>query len=363
MRPDGSTKAQQAHHCEEDSGPSLFVVKSSIVQSTRHFPFIIPAELHSDWTFVLKANLAVNDVVMRIKLGFARFRDVWGKDVAVKILLQWVEPYVWALLQTRWTEQPSQLTNTVNRRACTVSWMEWACVVAVLAGRASQPFNATFVMAAAVAKHLWQAITPFCVACNGDGIKMPVKKFVQTCDNAGATITCGVASAQGINRRLIMDDHPGLSIAVAALLKFASLSPIRLCTAMPAYRWWQSKWKPSGLLETHQQLRECGARTRMPNADMRVDNLRWRPRKQVASKKTLTGPCIFGCRTSAQSTALARARGRWYRVPDPPPWPGVQPGETLCSRCYGWGIGNPRARQRKQQCVQRRQVVVRVGHQ
>ena len=91
--------------------------------------------------------------------------------------------------------------------------------------------------------------------------------------------------------------------------------------------------------------------------------MRWKRRKKEQPKR-LKGPCIFGCRTSGKTTALARRADRWQAVPSPSPWPGIRPGETLCMKCYAWGVSNPRARARRQRDgAQIGLPAIRVGHQ
>jgi hypothetical protein len=189
-----------------------------------------------------------------------------------------------------------------------------------------------------------------------------LRKFIKPINSAGAAITCGISQGDGMDRRIITDDFPGLAVAVATLVKFAASEPDRLATKVPAYRWHKTCWVPSGMIETHQQLRELAQRARQCPKTMKVDTARWRKRKSV--KMPLSGPCIFGCPTSTKSTALARTRERWHKVPHPSPWPGVRAGEVLCMKCYNSGVVNPRTRKRKlQQLSGAGQVVLKVGQQ
>ena len=193
---------------------------------------------------------------------------------------------------------------------------------------------------------------------------VPLRKFVAQCEPAGATITCGVAYGQGLDRRIDMDDCPGLALAVATLIKFAAGTQERLNATMPACKWFKSTWASSGLLETHTQLRALADKEEAEPIALKVDFCNWRKRKRPT--KVLTGPCVFGCTTSAKTAATSRAKERWCRVPKPSPWPGVKSGEVLCLRCYSWGIGNPKAKKRKAQAIsieECRHPAIRVGHQ
>ena len=117
------------------------------------------------------------------------------------------------------------------------------------------------------------------------------------------------------------------------------------------------------MLETHQQLRDTASESRTVPSEMKVDNIRWKKR-QATQERRLKGPCIFGCQTSGKTGALARRSERWHAVPSPSPWPGIEPGETLCMKCYAWGVSNPKARAKRQRCeAQIGPPAIRVGHQ
>ena len=85
------------------------------------------------------------------------------------------------------------------------------------------------------------------------------------------------------------------------------------------------------------------------------DHCNWQKPTSNSKNILLTGPCLFGC---SYSTTSSTKSTRWYRVPSPSPWPWVSSGETLCARCYSWGIGNPRAAVR---AAARKRPLPRVG--
>ena len=105
-----------------------------------------------------------------------------------------------------------------------------------------------------MARQLWKSLIGFFVVENEQGIVMPLRKFAKPSDAAGAAITCGVAQSQGLDRRIITDDFPGIATAMATMMRFAAQSNDRMNSLIPAFRWQKVRWKPSGLLETQQQF-------------------------------------------------------------------------------------------------------------
>ena len=83
-------------------------VKALILRSSRYFPFTIPDESKTSWKICLKEGLDCNTVVERITLGFVKFSVEIGKTSVIRCLLHWVEPFLWFMLQTRWTVQHAQ---------------------------------------------------------------------------------------------------------------------------------------------------------------------------------------------------------------------------------------------------------------
>ena len=65
------------------------------------------------------------------------------------------------------------------------------------------------------------------------------------------------------------------------------------------------------------------------------------PASTSAKRKARQGPCIFGC---LQSSGKSRGKEQWFSVPAPSPWPGVDPGATLCRKCHNWARTAKRAR-------------------
>ena len=339
----------------------LSATRASITSSAKFFPFVVPEEVKTNLSTKLKKGISCNDVVLRVKLGVAKYSDVVGKISTVKCLLKWVEPFIWFMTQLRWTKRMSPAASQAEKRTTSTSWLELACAASVLTGKMTAPVDATFMQACAVTKQLWAMLAPYFVVTDGDTFCSPLKKCISFTDYAGAAITCGVSSAQGVDRRCIWEDMPGCSIAVASLIKFASKSVDRLRTNIPVCKWWKVKWYPSGMLEAHQQLRQLSNVAPIYPNQMQVDHQRWK-RRRPPMKVALTGPCIFGCTVSTKANPTSRAKERWCHVPSPSPWPGVASGEVLCMKCYSWGVGNPRASMRRRKAAELPQdLTIKVG--
>ena len=145
---------------------------------------------------------------------------------------------------------------------------------------------------------------------------------------AGAAVTCGVPNLRGLSKRPITEDFPKLAMSIAALVNFAATNADRMDAQIPLITVAGEHWQPSGLLETSQQMRRL----------VQVDSYPNRPQRQ--------GPCVFGCQPKA--TLSENSSVQWYAVPEPSPWPGIQPGENLCKRCYTWSRTALGKRQRTQ---------------
>ena len=76
----------------------LNATRANSLTTSRHFPHILSDDHKTQCRTRLKGNLSVNDVVMRVNLGFARFQMELEKVSAIRCLLQWIEPFLWALL-------------------------------------------------------------------------------------------------------------------------------------------------------------------------------------------------------------------------------------------------------------------------
>ena len=91
--------SEQNEGAESDSKPQAMVrlrsIKGRILQTARHFPFILDDQCKSLCCTVLKGNLTLQDVVSRVRLGHAQYQESLGKNLSVRCLLQWVEPFTW----------------------------------------------------------------------------------------------------------------------------------------------------------------------------------------------------------------------------------------------------------------------------
>ena len=134
-----------------------------------------------------------------------------------------------------------------------MSLVELASFVSIFTGRAVGPRGASFLVNAAVCKHLWKRLAKYIDVYDTDGNVMTRGKFGIPMNNAGASVTCGLGNQHGIPRRIIMDDHSGIAMGIANLSKFASSSRGRLCAPIPAYVHFKTPWQPSGLVTTVEQ--------------------------------------------------------------------------------------------------------------
>ena len=226
-----------------------------------------------------------------------------------------------------------------------MSWLELACFIDMYSGKTFFPKGASCQVVIAVTKTLWTSITKHLDVWGENGGRVPMRRFAKNCKNAGAAITCGLADLEGINRRIILDDHPKVASAIATVLTAVSRSLGRLSEAFPSCRWMKPTWVTTGLTETMVQLRAI-----QPTAD----RCNWRKTPKKTGKQFLDKPCLFGCPPLSHNTGR---RQRKYRVPNPSPWAGVDSGEVICAKCYSWGIGNKiHKRQKKKQDDERLKV-------
>ena len=238
--------------------------------------------------------------------------------------------------QCRWSLQVAHDAAAIVRRQATMSWTEIAIFLHLITGRAVGPRNASFLVLTAVSKHLWSKLAKHFEVVNASGDAIPLRKWTSNLRNAGAAITCGLPNLHGIDKRIITDDFAGISISIASLLRFAAVSPCRLCTPMPASVPFKSQWIPSGLVTTVEQARAL-SQERASSSNLKADFRQARAARRPTNR--LQGPCLFGCATSETPN---KSNNAWYKVPSPSPWPGVRSGEVLCRRCYLWGIANKR---------------------
>ena len=232
----------------------------------------------------------------------------------------------------------------VQQRQTSVSWLELGVMVAILTGRAIGPNGASFLVAAAICKQLWSRLARFIHFTNDDGHSIPLKRNASLIPNAGASVTCGLANQSGLTRRPVSDDCPGLAFGTAALLMYAAESSSRICATVLAYTRMKTRWQPSGILSTIEQIRASPVRSRPANSQLKADFRQGKAYQSAdQTPKKLKGPCLFGC----QNSATTAGRSAWYKIPKPSPWPGVAAGEIVCRKCYLWGIANKRAKQKR----------------
>ena len=259
---------------EEDVSVSTQVtqLKRDILLRAPHFPY---RDAHADttsWRCQLKLGSTLTDILLQATLGRVVLEMPGGCKTSVRCQLSWIEPLLWALQQFRWKEPTQQNQPHASKRSRTCSWLELACAVSVITRRAVGPHNCSvitrravgphncsFLVLAAVVKKCWQAMARYLVFKNGHGDEYAANSVCVILKSAGASVTCGIANQPGLSRRFICDDHPGLSMAIAVLLKLAAAQKDRLMAKIPAYSAFKSSWQPSGLCSTIEQVRQLAS--------------------------------------------------------------------------------------------------------
>jgi hypothetical protein len=172
-----------------------------------------------------------------------------------KVQLLWVEPFVWALQQLRWTREPGPHDTSIMVRNHTCSWMELGIILFVLSRGQAMPHNVTFSARAAITRNLWIAVSKYLRLKQSNGAAALFKRAIRELPRTGAAATCGIKSPQGLSRRPIFDDFPSLAFITASCLKMASESSEKLDTRIPLMTFTGPKWQASGLLSTAAQVR------------------------------------------------------------------------------------------------------------
>ena len=115
---------------------------------------------------------------------------------------------------------------------------------------------------------------------------------------------------------------------------------------MPALATLKPEWRPSGLVETFEQLQEKKAERRRGQGKKTSSNLTWCKERQLSRQsKGEEGLALSAALKRREKT---RSGPVWYAVPNPPPLAGLTAGETLCAKCHDWLVRNKRRRVRRE---------------
>ena len=278
---------------------------------------------------------------MNLKMPNVIIKEAGRKEESLKFVLGWLEPAAWVLTNLQWTGKYEGKENTVAAREQTTSWIELACMFSLLTGKAVGPEDMDFATGAQVAKEAMGQVAKGCQIL-AKGRKIPYKNFHRLLEKAGANAACGLPPTAGFNRRPLMNKFPGLARGVATLMKFAANSGEGLKTRMPALATLKPEWRPSGLVETFEQLQKKRAERRQGSGQkdvLKPDLVQRTP--TIPTKQRRRGPCTFGC---TETSRKDRSGPVWYAVPNPPPLAGLTAGETLCAKCHDWLVRNKRRR-------------------
>ena len=310
-------------------------IRATIVQTAAQYPFVIQNDHVLDlgpMKMRLRGNATICEVLMDITLGKATLGQPGQRKRLIPCQLAWIEPFMWAMTQLRWTEAVGRNMNRVDIRKRTCSWLELALIVFTMTKGAAAPIGTDFATCAAVTKKLWISASKFLAFENTDGTTVRCKAVMKQLRMAGAAAECGICGQSGLNRRPITDDFLMLAVNVAALIQYASEHDEKLSARIPMMGISAIKWQPTGLQQIIQQVRQTG------KEKIKTDVMQYKGPIRT-KKKAREGPCIFGCLgkvSPSQNGAL-----QWYAVPNPSPWPGIQPGEVLCKKCYTWSRQAP----------------------
>ena len=190
----------------------------------------------------------------------------------------------------------------------------------------------------------------------------------------------GFDNMQGLTRRPNFHKWPGLSKAIATLVRYAKRSEDGLKARVPRIQWMTPKWQPSvmgdimekvgnkrKLLQGQEIQPDMAQRTlrlkTSKNDEVHVskpaesehdhqqptssipgptgqpttngNNTTDTPTRHSVRKNTRMGPCAFGCATT---TNIRKGVQVWKIPPVPCPWPGIARDADLCNKCYSKGI-------------------------
>ena len=103
--------------------------------------------------------------------------------------------------------------------------MDLARIFRLLAGYARGPHKLDYVTGATIAKTAVLEAAKVAPILDCNVCKLNAKKIFQEISSAGGNVTCGLAPSAGFRRRPLMNAFPGLSRAVATLLRYAANQP------------------------------------------------------------------------------------------------------------------------------------------
>ena len=262
-------------------------IRASIMKTAPFFPYCldyVDPEVHRI-TFAPQHSLI--GLLNEVRLNKVSWKLANNATTDCKAQLLWLEPFAWALQQLRWTKEPGPSDTSIMARSLTCSWMELGIIVFVLSRGQAMPNSVTFAACAAITRNLWVAASKYLRLKQDNGNIRLFKCSIKELPRAGATVTCGIKSPQGLSRRPIMDDFPSLSFITATCLKLASESGDKLDTKIPLLTFSGPRWQASGLLNTVVQVRAMH--------ELKVDSKPLAPKR----KRARQSPCMFRCQPKA----------------------------------------------------------------
>ena len=131
------------------------------------------------------------------------------KKGKVKINLEWIEPILWSLNEFRWSCECKDSDETAQKRSRSCTFVELTCAIDILTGGMCGPHAANIVEKTEITKKIWG------VAYNC----FKLKKKMRTINELTTIAPLGFPKMPGVSRRPNFEQWPGLSKAIAAMIK------------------------------------------------------------------------------------------------------------------------------------------------
>ena len=161
------------------------------------------------------------------------------------------------------------------RRSRTCTFVELACAIDVLTGGMCGPRNASITEKAEILKKVWEAIYS----------SLRLKGKLRTVNDLPTTAPLGFPQMPGVTRRPNFGQWPGLTVAIAAVIKYTKSEPEGLKTCLPRVTWIKHEWTPSVMgsimRDLERKRREIETNGKCP--DMAQRNVRLKKRAQCES--------------------------------------------------------------------------------
>ena len=172
--------------------------------------------------FALLKEFERGAVFKRIKLGCVSLPRPAAKAKKLQFKREWFQPLAWFLDSMDWSSMYFPGDKIADRRKCSVTYIELACLADVRTGGAIGPRRATYAEKAAIIKEGIAKLTRKTWVSHTDGnVTMEAAKFFQHLPSVCSAAPLGFPALPGISRRPIMGKFHGAHAAVGALICYA----------------------------------------------------------------------------------------------------------------------------------------------